>query len=223
MSGGQQRVFNRLRRQDGISGMVLAMILMLFVAIAAGLIGSILYTGSNAGKYASSHIDTAMSGVNSSLRLRGNLVAYNSTLNDNNSIGSIQITIGNSGEPFDLTPPYIIDENGAVVTDEGAVPALHITYQDDDSVSIPECAWTVSFLNSSNSRNLLCDGEKAVIMVWLHPWDGSAWDTGADPFLGDNHVDQYHSFSLTLKPDEGVSIDLELVTPDSLKPLNYLY
>jgi archaellin len=216
-------LFYRLRRQNGISGMALAMILMLFVAVAAGIIGSILYTGSNAGKYASTHIDAAMSGVNGALYLRDNIMALNSTLNDNNSIGSIKITVGNSGEPFDLTPPYIIDENRAIVPDPSAAPVLHIVYCDDENGFISDCAWTVSFFNSAHERNLLGSGEKAIITVWLHQWDGSQWENGETPYLGEHHVDQYHYFSLQLKPGEGIVLDLELTTPEALKPVNYLY
>jgi hypothetical protein len=72
-----------------------------------------------------------------------------------------------AGEPVDLTAPYSVDDSGTdpdVVV--GASTATIISYADENQRK-SDVALSQTFIGTKNGDNLLEDGEKAEITVWL--------------------------------------------------------
>ena len=97
-------------------------------------------------------------------------------------------------------------------------------------------AWTAKWIGKNNSDSMLDPGEKAVITVWLHPYDSNDIVTGSlDPaddrsgwssndttelggdatsfFIGTDRVDTYHKFTLEVKPVSGATLTIQRTTP----------
>jgi hypothetical protein len=153
--------------------------------------------------------------------LRGNALAYNTPLNNNHSIGKVEIPVVNNGSPIDLTPTYILNPSKGLIPNDDAMNKVQISYS-DKLVDIPECAWTVAFKGENNGDYILDNDEKAIITVWLHHWNGHTWDAGSDPFIGSTNVIGQYSFNLLMTPGKGVPLNLEFTTPSILKMVNIL-
>ena len=150
------------------------------------------------------------------MELKGGVVAYNSTLNDNVSIGKVEITLASGGsDKIDLTPAYVLT-SGAPTANGTTKSRLQISYN-DANVALTDVVWTVEFIGANNSDYILDLGEKAVITVWLHAYDGSTWTAGASgTYLATNNVDTYHTFTLEVKPNKGASLTIQRTTPAGL-------
>jgi archaellin len=72
-----------------------------------------------------------------------------------------------AGEPIDLTAPYTVDGTGLDPdVNTGATVATIISYS-DELQRLPNVPWSISFIGDHNGDNLLEEGEKAEITVWL--------------------------------------------------------
>lgn len=142
--------------------------------------------------------------------------------------------LGNAiaGTPIDLTPPYTKDDSG---TDPdistGAEYKTVISYQDKNQY-ISDVPWTMKVLGNSSGDNLLEQGEKAEITVWLLQRLTDVADAEAN-----NSVAKYayedangssgiltlgtllnvnDQFTLEVKPGRGPTIAIQRVTPSRL-------
>jgi len=212
------------RDQKGITGLETAIILIAFVVVASVF----AYTALSAGLFSTQKSQEAIySGIketSSTLEMRGSVVAYKGDSAINDSVGKVEFTVSNamtSGETIDLTPPYAVA--GGALVPSGLTNPTQISYSDLNT-TIPNCAWTLSWIGKHNNDYLLDQNEKAVITVWLHTYDGSAWADGSNPpFLGTYVADTNHTFTLEVKPAAGAVMTIERTTPaylDSVMDLN---
>ncbi len=209
----QTRYFkNVYKAQKGITGLETAIILIAFVVVAAVFAYTVLSAGLFATQKSQEAVYNGLSEAKSTLEMRGSVVAYNSTLNTNNSVGKVEITVSSGGnDKLDLTPSWVLNAIGPEAN--GTTKSrLQISFN-DASVSVPECVWTVAFIGSNNADFILDQGEKAVITVWLHSFDGTDWIAGASPYIAADNVDTYHTFTLEVKPDKGSTLTIERTTP----------
>jgi archaeal flagellin FlaB len=213
----QKRYFSNIyKEQKGITGLETAIILIAFVVVAAVFAYTVLSAGLFATQKSQEAVYNGLGEAQSTLELKGGVVAYNSTLNTNVSIGKVEITLASGGsDKIDLTPAYVLS-SGAPTANGTTKNRLMISYN-DANVALTDVVWTVQFIGSNNSDYILDLGEKAVITIWLHSYNGTAWSAGADgTYLGSNDVDTYHTFTLEVKPDKGASLTIQRTTPAGL-------
>jgi flagellin-like protein len=171
------------RSRKGITGLETAIILIAFVVVAAVFAYTVLSAGLFSTQKSQEAVYAGLDETQSTLNLRSSVVGYNSTLNDNVSIGKVEFTLAlasQGGDAVDVTPPYALAD-GALVP-SGLQPQLQIAYN-DKNVVITEMPWTVSFIGKDDADYDLEEGEKAVITVWMHYFDGTDWHDG-DPDEG---------------------------------------
>jgi archaeal flagellin FlaB len=207
------------KNQKGITGLETAIILIAFVVVAAVFAYTVLSAGLFATQKSQEAVYNGLNETQSTLELRGSVVAYNSTLNTNNSVGKVEFTVSSNGsDKIDLTPAFKIDGvTHGVVANGTTKNRLAIAFN-DDTVTIPDCVWTVAFIGKNNSDFILDAGEKAVITIWLHSYNGTAWAAGTlDPYLATDNVDTYHKFTLEVKPIIGATLAIERTTPALLE------
>ena len=85
------------------------------------------------------------------------------------TVYKIVFIVSNSlaGEPVDLTATYTTDD---ALTDPDVVPGAStetIRSHADESQHMSDVAWSQTFIGTNNGDDLLEDGQKAEITVWL--------------------------------------------------------
>jgi len=98
----------------------------------------------------------------------------------------------------------------------GLIVPTSITFS-NSTITVADCAWTLRFIGKTNNDYYLDTNEKAVITVWLHSYNGSAWAPGTlNPFLGTNYIDTDSTFTLEIKAAKGAVLTIERTTPGYL-------
>jgi len=210
-----QKLSGLHRGQKGITGLETAIILIAFVVVAAVFAYTVLSAGLFATEKSQQAVYSGIEETQSTLEMRGSVVAYKGDSNISSSVGKLEICVSNAvkdGEPTDLTPPYAL-AGGALVESAYDNPT-QIAFT-DSGVTVPDCSWTLSWVGKHTDDYLLENDEKAVITVWFHSYDGTNWSDGtvANGFLGSNYVDTNHKFNLEVKPPSGAVLNVERTTP----------
>lgn len=246
-----KRLMNKINRyQEGITGLETAIILIAFVVVAAVFAYTVLSAGLFATQKSSESVYSGLQAAQSTMELKGGVIAYASgslaqtgqatdLIKDDGTdsllatsgtvVTRIQFTVANvlGGEPIDLTPPYTADQGGDPPDDiDASSPDDHVTVIDyDDKFNhFEDCAWTLNWLGNNDSDNLLEDGEKAQITVWLVQHDGTdfnlaasgddnAWFDADDDVATCQLMDANHEFRLQVKSSEGAVLSIERTLP----------
>lgn len=211
-----QKLFKIHRGQKGITGLETAIILIAFVVVAAVFAYTALSAGLFSTQKSSEAVYSGLKEVQSTLELRGSVIAYQGDAVIDSTVGKVEFTVNNvlHGTPIDLTPPYILSTGN--LTASGLSNPTIISYI-DENVTVAECAWTIDWVGYHSDDYLLEEREKAVITVWLHSYDGAAWSDGAaGTFLATNDVDVNQTFNLEMKPPAGAVLPIERTTPARL-------
>ena len=155
--------------QRGITGLETAIILIAFVVVASVFSFTVLSTGIFASKRSKETVFSGLEEAKSSIEPRGSVIAYKANAQGTNTIYKVSWVVSNavSGEPVDLTPPYLEGKSG---TDPDIVSNAEyktvVSYTDINQY-LSDVPWTVSWIGNSNNDDLLEEGEKAEITVWL--------------------------------------------------------
>lgn len=212
-----RKIMRLHRKQKGITGLETAIILIAFVVVAAVFAYTVLSAGLFSTQKSQEAVYAGLDETQSTLELRGAVVGYNATgLNaSNQSLGKVEFTIAlasQGGNVVDVTPAYALAE-GALI-ESGLESQLQIAFN-DKNVIITECPWTVSFIGKDDSDYDLEEGEKAIITVWLHDYNGSTWSDGSEEsgFIAANDVETDHQFTLEIKPSIGAVLNIQRTTP----------
>jgi archaeal flagellin FlaB len=208
--------------QKGITGLETAIILIAFIVVATVFAYSTLSAGLFTTDRARDAVYSGMQEVQGTLEVRGNLTGYKDSLNagGSGSIGKLQLTLtAFSGGQIDFNPAYTIDSGtGALTHSNPGNNALQVAYT-DDSINIPDCAWTASWIGNNNNDNMLDPNEKAVLIIWLHTFDGTVWGPAGgetSPFLGTHYLDTYHTFTINIRAGKGSTLSIQRTTPSYL-------
>jgi len=223
--------------QRGITGLETAIILIAFVVVASVFAFTVLSTGIFASERSKETVYAGLEEAKSSIEPRGSAIAYKGrvdTSSTTDTIYKISFVVANAiaGEAVDLTPPYTSDDAG---TDPDIVSNAEyktvISYIDINQY-LSDVPWTVSWVGNNNSDNLLEEGEKAQITVWLLQRDpdvtnatdnngiqyypaadvnGSRGLLSSDTILGTN--DQ---FTIEMKPESGAVLTIQRWAPSRL-------
>ncbi len=175
----------------------------------------------------------------SSIEPRGSVIAYKGRVDSSSAtdtIFKVSFVVANAiaGEPVDLTPPY--NTNGAGSDPDFVANAEYKTVISyiDQNLYLSDVPWTVSWVGNSNSDDLLEEGEKAEITVWLlrrdfvaQPSDPTA-DDGVDYYAAadangargmlssDTIVGTNDQFTIEMKPESGAVLTIQRWAPSRL-------
>jgi archaeal flagellin FlaB len=221
------------KSEKGITGLETAIILIAFVVVASVFAFTVLSTGVFASERSKETVFAGLEEAKSSIEPRGSVIAYtgrSGTDAASDTIYKVVFVVSNAvaGEPVDLTPPYNTNGSG---TDPDAIGSAEyktvISYTDSNQYR-PDVPWTIDWVGNANSDNLLEEGEKAEISVWLLEratgvsdpsssnavggWDGT---TGgileSGTLLGTND-----KFTLEMKPESGAVLTIQRTAPSRL-------
>jgi flagellin FlaB len=177
------------RKEEGLTGLETAIILIAFVTVAAVFGYAVLSAGIFSADKAKGTIYQGMEEAKSSMELKGNLIANGDTVND--EVSSVEFVVANAiGEyPIDMTPEGDVSGNNVTV----------ISYSDENQYVSELTGWSIIPLAEADADNLLEIGEQFLVNV-----DLSGLTTG----LGVNTV-----FTLEIKPPHGATIVVNRRTP----------
>jgi len=175
------------RREEGMTGLETAIILIAFVTVAAVFGYAVLSAGIFSADKAKGTVYQGMEEAKSSMELKGNLIANGDPVAD--EVTGVQFVVANAiGEyPIDLSPEG--DANNVTV----------ISYSDENQYVSELTGWSITQLAEADTDNLLEIGEQFMVTVDL---------SGLTTALGVNTV-----FTLEIKPPHGATIVVNRRTP----------
>ena len=186
-------MFRKLHNNEsGQTALEAAIILIAFVVVASVFAFTILSAGSASTEKGQQAIYAGLEGVQSSMAVKGAIIANGNTTTDPHQVDSVVFTVSliSGGDPVDLTP----SADGNVVV---------ISYRDADQF-VNNLTWTVKWIvNQGTEDNMLEDGELAEITVDL---------TGLGTPLPANT-----EFTLEIKPPTGAVLDMTRTTPAAIE------
>ena len=195
-----------LEKERGITGLETAIILIAFVVVAAVFAYTALSAGLFSTQKAQEAVYSGLKEAQSTLELKGGLIATGNVTGASGSIGQLTFTVANvlGGEPVDFTPP----SGGALGVATGNDHKVVINYL-DDSQQKTDLYWTVNKMGHDDGDYLLETGEKFQITVG--DIDGGAAGNlvqALDPDLSVNA-----RFSITVMTPIGAVLTIERTTP----------
>ena len=228
-------LFNRetnVGAQKGITGLETAIILIAFVVVASVFAFTVLSTGIFASERSKETVFTGLQEAKSSIEPRGSVIAFKANRGGTDTIFKVSWVVSNAvaGEPVDLTPPYTEGADGTdpdIVTD--AEYKMVISYTDINQ-HLNDVPWTVSWVGNNNGDNLLEEGEKGEITVWLLErtttvgiTDASAagfWVADANGshgmLAGATLISTNDQFTFEMKPESGAVLTMQRTAPSRL-------
>ena len=189
------RLIRRIRkRQEGITGLETAIILIAFVIVASVFAYVVLSAGLFSSQKAKEAVNAGLHSTMSTLEVKGNIIAKMV----NGVVTNIYFCVGipAAGYPVDFNPS---SEN---------ISPLVISYSDADNM-IPTLNWTIEKLSKINDDNLLDSNELFQVDVTIP--------------TGNVSIGAYHSFSLEVKPADGPVLPIERTIPGRISQYVNLY
>ena len=224
------------RNQKGITGLETAIVLIAFVVVASVFAFTILSAGVFSSEANKQTIHAGLRETRTRLAQQGSAFAFAGYEGSTQAVFKIVFIVSNSlaGEPVDLTAPY--SANGAATDPDivgGASTATIISYA-DESQRMSDVAWSQTFIGTNNGDDLLEDGEKAEITVWLMDrlngvaitadsslayTDGNSSNGGSASGLlsTDSLVVKSTRFVLELTPQLGAPLTVQRAIPPGLR------
>jgi len=220
--------------EKGITGLETAIILIAFVVVASVFAFTVLSTGIFASERSKETVFAGLEEAKSSIEPRGSVIAYKGHDGSNQTIYKVSFVVSNavSGEPVDLTAPYTTD---GANTDPDIVSNAEyrtvISYVDMNQY-LADIPWTVDWIGNNNSDDLLEEGEKAEISVWLLARDysqtnatdanGVVYYAGVDAngargmIASDTVITTNDQFTIEMKPESGAVLTIQRTAPSRL-------
>ena len=228
--------FGAPSHEKGITGLETAIILIAFVVVASVFAFTVLSTGIFASERSKETVFAGLEEAKSSIEPRGSVIAYKGHDGSAQTIYKLSFVVANAiaGEPVDLTPPYNTDDSN---TDPDIVANAEyktvISYIDQNQY-LPDVPWTVSWVGNNNSDDLLEEGEKAEVSVWILTRDyatqatdptasgGAAYYPYADTngsrgmLSTDTAITTNDQFTVEVKPESGAVLTVQRWAPSRL-------
>jgi flagellin FlaB len=176
-------------KEEGMTGLETAIILIAFVTVAAVFGYAVLSAGIFSADKAKGTVYQGMEEAKSSMEVIGNLIAVGNTVTD--AVTHVQFVVANAiGEyPVDMTPQGDVSGNNVTV----------VSYWDENQHVAEVAGWSITPLAGADTDNLLEIGEQFLVDVNL-----SALVTP----LSVNTV-----FTVEIKPPHGATIVVNRRTP----------
>ncbi|MDD5127429.1 MAG: hypothetical protein PHR43_04980 [Dehalococcoidales bacterium] len=205
------RLFRMHRGQKGITGLETAIILIAFVVVAAVFAYTALSAGLFSTQKSSEAVYAGLKEAQSTLELRGSVIATANTTGADGTIKQITFTVANvlHGEAIDFTIPSVpASATGlANATSNNVVVISYI----DQYQRVDDLYWTVTKLGKDDGDDLLEDQEKFQITVGADTAGagaGNLIDALTNTDLGPNT-----KFSIEVRPPVGAVLVIERTTP----------
>lgn len=188
----QEALGTLLRKEEGLTGLETAIILIAFVTVAAVFGYAVLSAGIFSADKAKGTIYQGMEEAKSSMEVKGSVIATSAA---GTEVSTVEFVVANAiGEyPIDLSPQG--DANNVTV----------ISYADENQYVEEIEGWSITQLAGADTDNLLEIGEQFLVTI---PVDSTNVLTTA---LTENTV-----FTLELKPPHGATIVVSRRTPAEL-------
>jgi flagellin FlaB len=201
------------RHEKGITGLETAIILIAFVVVAAVFAYTALSAGLFATQKAQESIYSGLREAQSTLELKGAVIATSNITGDLGNIQQISFIVANvlGGEPVDFTPPNA-DINTGLAADNSTNKVV-INFIDKDQ-TIRNLFWTFTPLGNDNSNNLLEQNEKFQVTVGDISSTASAGGNlvnALTPDLGANTI-----FTLEVLTPAGAILQIPRTTPATI-------
>ncbi len=195
-----------LRKEKGITGLETAIILIAFVVVAAVFAYTALSAGLFSTQKAQEAVYSGLKEAQSTLEIRGAVIATGNITGDAGNIGQITFTVSNvlGGEPIDFTIP----DNGALGVATGTDHKVVINYIDSNQ-EVNNLFWTVAKLGNDDGDSLLETGEK--FQITIGAVDGGAQGNLVQALNPDLTVNG--KFSLVIMTPIGAVLTIERTTP----------
>jgi flagellin FlaB len=190
------KFFSKMRdKQDGITGLETAIILIAFVIVASVFAYVVLSAGLFSSQKAKEAVNAGVRSTMSTLELKGNVVAKM----ESSVVTELYFNVGipAAGSPVDFTPTA--NSSNTVV----------ISYFDADHM-IPSVNWSIQKLSTINNDNLLDPNELFQVTIVL-------------PTTGNISIGPYDSFWLEIKPPDGPVLPIERTVPGRISQYVNLY
>jgi len=191
-----RRLLQRIRqKQEGITGLETAIILIAFVIVASVFAYVVLSAGLFSSQKAKEAVTAGVSSTMSTVELRGNVIAKMTS----SAVEELYLYVGipAAGSPVDFTPTT------------NSTHKVVISYFDADNM-IPSVNWTLQKLSTINTDNLLDPNEIFMVTVDIAS-------------TGNVSIGPYHKFSLELKPPDGPVLPIERTVPGRVSQYVNLY
>ena len=191
-----RKLWWRIRnREEGITGLETAIILIAFVIVASVFAYVVLSAGLFSSQKAKEAVTAGIQTTMATIEVRGNVIARM----ESSLVREIYFTVGipAAGHSVDFNPP------------SANVSPLVISYMDADNI-LPTVNWTLQKLTVVNTDNLLDHNELFRITVII-------------PTTGNISIGPYDSFSLEIKPPDGPVLAFERTIPGRVTQFVNLY
>lgn len=195
-----------LRREKGITGLETAIILIAFVVVAAVFAYTTLSAGLFSTQKASEAVYAGLKEVQSTLEIRGGVIATGNVTGSDGKIGQITITVSNllGGETMDFTQPT----SGVNGTATGIANRVVINYLDSRQ-EVNNLYWTLTKLGNDDGDYLLETGEK--YQITIGDVDGGAAGNLVQALEPDLSVNT--TFTIAVMTPAGAVLIIERTTP----------
>jgi flagellin FlaB len=234
---GDEMKIDSPSEQRGITGLETAIILIAFVVVASVFAFTVLSTGIFSSERSKETVFAGLQEARSSLEPRGSFVAYKGRAGagaSNDTVYKVSFVVANavSGEPIDLTPPYSANDTDVDPDIVSGAEYKTVVSFTDGNQHLPDVPWSVEWIGNASADNLLEDGEKAEITVWLlqrnHAVAAATDDNGASGWVAD--VNGSHGilatggvnlgvndqFTIEVKPAQGSVLNIQRTLPSRL-------
>jgi flagellin FlaB len=188
--------FKKIRdKQEGITGLETAIILIAFVIVASVFAYVVLSAGLFSSQKVKEAVNAGVQSTMSTVELKGNVVAKM----ESSVVTELYFNVGipAAGTPVDFTPT------------SNSTNTVVISYFDADHI-IPSVNWTIAKLSTINTDNLLDPMELFQVTVIL-------------PTTGNISIGPYDSFALEIKPPDGPVLPIERTVPGRVTQYVNLY
>jgi len=197
------------KHEKGITGLETAIILIAFVVVAAVFAYTALSAGLFSTQKAQEAVYSGLKEAQSTLELRGGVIATAGSTGDNGTIKQVSFIVANvlGGEAIDFTMPTAANATGLAAT--GSTNKVVINYIDKDQ-TVKNLYWTYTALGSTNGDQLLSTNEKFQITVGAST-TGSGAGNLVDALATDLSVNK--TFTLEVVTPAGAVLQIERTTP----------
>ncbi|MEE8046467.1 MAG: archaellin/type IV pilin N-terminal domain-containing protein [Dehalococcoidia bacterium] len=219
--------------ERGITGLETAIILIAFVVVASVFAFTVLSTGIFASERSKETVFAGLEEAKSSIEPRGSVIAYKGKVGSTETIYKVVFVISNAvkGEPVDLTAPYTAGGTGTDPDEATSAEYRTVVSYTDINQHHSDVPWTLDWVGNTNSDNLLEEGEKAEITVWLlerntgtaigsddSVGEYAAVDSeGASGILqGGTLIGTNDQFTIEIKPESGAVLTIQRTAPSRL-------
>jgi len=198
------------KHEKGITGLETAIILIAFVVVAAVFAYTALSAGLFSTQKAQEAVYSGLKEAQSTLELRGGIVATAGTPGATGTIKQLTFVVSNAlgGDPIDFTEPSpATDNTGTAAT--GSSNKVVINYI-DSAQTVTNLFWTCVPLGTNDSDDLLETGEKFQITVGS---DDESQDGGNLLDALTTALSVNDTFTLEIMTNAGAVITIERTTP----------